>query len=304
MRTIIVEVSPLWELKYTGVPNVVYEYVSRAIKSNSIDHVFTICGHIIPKGIIHSAINSRSGACIREFLGGKLTLSSEYASVVSRHKTPFLFTNTCNISSLGNPKSQIVYDLSYFSFAEYHTAPNIAHMAHQFEENILSNSITFCISDSTRAELEALFGFSSELTTVTIPLGPSILPEDQLQSLELSVNSDSLFRILARESRYFLFISTIEPRKNLDLIFSALSEDPELFENHSLVVVGRDGWNTSWQDLIQKYNLESLVHRNFIIRLPYVTESQKYLLLKNCRALIYPSCYEGFGLPVLEALLS
>ena len=97
-------------------------------------------------------------------------------------------------------------------------------------------------------------------------------------------------------------MSTIEPRKNLDLVFQALSENHSLFGDSSFVVVGRDGWNITWDQLINKYNLQGLVNNKTIIRVPYITENQKYLLLKNCQALIYPSCYEGFGLPVLEAL--
>jgi len=302
MNTIIVEISPLWGRQYTGVANVVYEFVSCSLKSESVEFKYIFFGHIIPSNIMQAVIDQRTFTPLRDFMNNKASKSNEYASLLSDRKIPILFTNTCNVGNYGSPQAQIIYDLSYFSFADYHTSQNVSFMTSNFKTSILSNKINFCISDSTRLELDALFSDQYQVNSTTIPLGPSLLEEEVIQTIVNTAHSNSFYDKFSSQARYFMFMSTIEPRKNLDLILASLNQYPNLFGDNSLVVVGRDGWNVSWDSLINKYELQHLVDDNTLIRLPYVTEAQKYLLLKNCQALIYPSCYEGFGLPVLEAL--
>lgn len=88
-------------------------------------------------------------------------------------------------------------------------------------------------------------------------------------------------------SEYFLFLGTLEPRKNLALCIEVWTADPSL---PPLVVAGAPGW---------KVRLPRLP-RN-VVPVGYVDESAKAWLLDHCLGLLYPSAYEGFGLPVAEA---
>jgi glycosyltransferase involved in cell wall biosynthesis len=97
--------------------------------------------------------------------------------------------------------------------------------------------------------------------------------------------------------QYLLYISSFETRKNhLYLIheFSKISKNNSL----KLILAGKPG-NTLQEvkDTIKRLNLE-----NKIILLESVTEQEKATLLKHCLAFIYPSLYEGFGIPLLEAM--
>lgn len=97
--------------------------------------------------------------------------------------------------------------------------------------------------------------------------------------------------------RFFLYVGTLEPRKNLVRLIRAwdtiAGEVPE-----DLVIAGRDGWKTATiHDAIA-----SATHRYRIHRPGFVTEEDLPPLLSATRAFVWPSLYEGFGLPVLEAM--
>jgi len=86
---------------------------------------------------------------------------------------------------------------------------------------------------------------------------------------------------------YFLFLGTLEPRKNPLLLINAWMAHPQW---PPLLLAGGAGWQVRLGRL--PANVRAL---------GYVTEAEKQFLLRHARALIYPSSYEGFGLPVLEA---
>ena len=112
---------------------------------------------------------------------------------------------------------------------------------------------------------------------------------------------DFKYRIEIKSSnRFFLNVGTFEPRKNLSNLIKAF----ELIKNSKphllpkLIIAGGVGWgNLDIQKLINKHNLNNMIE---IIESP--SDKKLYKLYQHCEALIFPSIYEGFGLPVIEAL--
>lgn len=105
-------------------------------------------------------------------------------------------------------------------------------------------------------------------------------------------------RHLAGGGRYLLALGTVEPRKELPTLVEAFdaiaAHDPAL----RLVIAGPDGWGAAaLTDAIDRAH-----HRGRVVRLGWVTASQRVALLRGASALAYPSRYEGFGLVPLEAL--
>lgn len=97
---------------------------------------------------------------------------------------------------------------------------------------------------------------------------------------------------------YFLFVGTLQPRKNLGRILEAHNALPrDVRQAHPLVVVGRDGWGT--EALIGQ--LGESIAQGCCHWLKYVPQPDLPILLRESRALVYPSLFEGFGLPIVEA---
>ncbi|ANI17986.1 glycosyl transferase family 1 [Pseudomonas citronellolis] len=102
----------------------------------------------------------------------------------------------------------------------------------------------------------------------------------------------------ALQPGFFLFIGTLQPRKNLMRVLAAHRSLPATMrKTHPLVVVGRIGWGV--EDLLPE--LHALEGRGEGRWLDYLPQTEVLALLQSASALIFPSLYEGFGLPVVEA---
>src|SRR3546814_7191149 len=97
---------------------------------------------------------------------------------------------------------------------------------------------------------------------------------------------------------YFLFFGAIEPKKNIARMLEAYlgsgSKSP-------LVIVGAPGWGSD-QDVKLLKSMASLDKRKRIIWLGYLPREMLAMLIAGARATLFPSLYEGFGLPVLESI--
>lgn len=96
-------------------------------------------------------------------------------------------------------------------------------------------------------------------------------------------------------TKYILYLGTLEPRKNVLSIIQAYRKSELVDKNYRLVLVGGSGWKS---DTILK--LAGKV--NGIRYIGYVEKDEKQDIYKNASLFVYPSLYEGFGLPVLEAM--
>ncbi len=152
------------------------------------------------------------------------------------------------------------------------------------------------ISEFVVDDLVHYFQISPEKITV-IPLGVDSL-------YFYRVHEDEKTRVLGKyrlKPGYFLFVGTLQPRKNLRRVIEAFMRLPEEIKyDHPLVIAGRAGWRMD--DLLPK--LIELDLAGVVRWLEYVPQEDKYALLQSAATLVFPSLYEGFGLPVLEAFAS
>ncbi len=100
-------------------------------------------------------------------------------------------------------------------------------------------------------------------------------------------------------NNYFLYMGTIEPRKNIINIINAFDTYCSKYKDEMMLVIsGGKGWK--YKPIFQSIEKSKLKDR--IVVTGYVSEEDKILLFSNARAFVFPSNYEGFGFPVLEAM--
>jgi glycosyltransferase involved in cell wall biosynthesis len=187
-----------------------------------------------------------------------------------------------------------VHDLSWIRYPHTHPSERVRAMNTYFESALRRASRVLTDSEFVRGELIQEFGLPS-CAVQAIPLGldPSFrrMTADQTRSA-LEVHGLS-------HGGYFLSVGTIEPRKNMQTTLAAYSALPTAVRKRfPLVIAGMRGWRTS---PIER-QLEPMVDRGEVRALGYLEREDLAAITAGALALVYPSLYEGFGLPPLEAM--
>jgi glycosyltransferase involved in cell wall biosynthesis len=157
----------------------------------------------------------------------------------------------------------------------------------------LADVIIF-VSAATRRDAERLLPTVEDRLNTVVPLGVS--PDAFVPAAAADLR-DGLTSLQIHQP-YVLFIGTIEPRKNLLRLIHAFENIASQFPEHLLILAGKLGWDF---DPVLEAIAASPV-RERIRHLGFISEESKRVLLAGCDVLVYPSLYEGFGLPVLEAM--
>ncbi|MEJ5357652.1 MAG: glycosyltransferase family 1 protein [Desulfobacterales bacterium] len=146
------------------------------------------------------------------------------------------------------------------------------------------------VSESTANDLKDRMGVDPKKLTVVHLAPPEAPPEHSVV--------DTLLRHYGIGERYILFVGTLEPRKNLFNLVRAFHRICPEESDLQLVIAGRKGWGCkSLYNLVQELDLQRRV-----VFTGYVDEAAKFKLIRRAKVFAYPSLYEGFGIPVLEAL--
>lgn len=148
------------------------------------------------------------------------------------------------------------------------------------------------VSEATRNDITNLLKINKELITA-IPNGGGgnvKLSSEKIEDIEK--------RIGITGKRFFTYIGNIEPRKNIVGIIKAFEKVNEHLERSCyLVLAGKMGWRTE----PIKAAIEQSAYRDYIIIPGYISEDEKKHLMNKAIAFVFPSNYEGFGIPIVEA---
>ena len=192
------------------------------------------------------------------------------------------------------PTVVTVHDLSWIRYPETHPVERVEMMNRYFEKALSQSSALITDAEFVRQEVIDVFGVKPEKITA-IPLGvePMFMPRNAQETAQV-LTSHGL-----AHGKYFLTVGTLEPRKNLSLAIRAYSELPQsVRDQYPLVVIGMKGWHSSEIERL----ILPLAQAGYLRQLGYVAREDLAILMAGATALIYPSIYEGFGLPPLEAM--
>jgi glycosyltransferase involved in cell wall biosynthesis len=148
------------------------------------------------------------------------------------------------------------------------------------------------VSQATRQDLMRLFKVDGAKITVAYHGAGG-----DLKVMERGEAQKTLARTYGLKTPFILFLGTLEPRKNIITLIKAFAELREKIP-HDLVLVGQRGWK--WEPIfeeIKKQDIESRVRW-----VGYVPDQERALFYNGADFLVYPSWYEGFGMPLLEAM--
>lgn len=206
-----------------------------------------------------------------------------------------------------------IYDLSFVRYPEYVTAV-VRTYSHRVRQCLGWTDLVITISESSKRDIVELLGVPPERVWVT-PLasryaadtvgGSYALAAVDLGNSGADTRSESIPvsgmpQALGFANRpYILFVSTLEPRKNVVRLiqaFDQLKTDRRI--DHQLVLVGQKGWQ--FEPIFEA--IAASPWRHHIRHLDYLSDAEVAYCYQNADVFAYPSLYEGFGLPVLEAM--
>lgn len=200
------------------------------------------------------------------------------------------------LESYQGPSIITVHDLSHIHYPECHPEDRIRFFNEHLPKSIERACHILTVSDFVREELIGLLGIAADkVTTTHNGVDESYHPRDESQSREV------LARYGLTYQRYLLVVGTVEPRKNLRRLINAYLMLPKALQQaYPLLLVGGKGWESPGFYA----QLDRLQASGSLIWPGYVPEADLPVLYAGARALAFPSIYEGFGLPVLEAMAS
>jgi glycosyltransferase involved in cell wall biosynthesis len=192
--------------------------------------------------------------------------------------TPFCFEE--------GPTILTIYDLSFIRHPEWHPKDRVKHFEKYCLKQLSKVDAIITISEFSKKEIINLLGVNpAKMHVTSLGVDRNFTPEGgKMEGLP---------------NEYVLFLGNLEPRKNLVTLLTAYRSFPRsLRDRHPLVIAGASGWHT--HELIKALHLFQNDEKPILTG--YVP--QKFLpdLYRGASIFVYPSLYEGFGLPVLEAM--
>ncbi len=186
-----------------------------------------------------------------------------------------------------------VCDMTFFKYPELHLKSKVLYFRLFIRLSTFLADKVICISNSTLLDYINKFNVSDKFAVV-VELGKDERFKPDISTFQI----DTVLHKYGINDGYILFIGTIEPRKNIRNLILSFAQLADEFNSLSLVIVGKKGWYyESTFRLVKELHLESRV-----IFTGFILEDEKPALLVGARMFVYPSIYEGFGIPVLESL--
>jgi glycosyltransferase involved in cell wall biosynthesis len=183
-------------------------------------------------------------------------------------------------SAVARKRVITIHDLTFKRFPELLQKETLENLDRLMTREITAAGAIICVSESTRRDL---------LRYYQVDPSRAIAIHSGLGAPATAAPFDGL------PERYILFVSTIEPRKNLETLIDAYEAlRARGAYDGALVVVGRIGWKSA--SLVPRLRAPGIIH------LDYLPAAQLATVYEKAEAFVFPSIYEGFGFPLLEAM--
>lgn len=251
--------------KFREVPNILM-HVDDVYQTRYPNKLLTLLSPYLNRPTIESCVGSPID----------LIYSPNIQYIAHHKKTPHILT---------------IHDLSFIHMPEYFTKKQRAwHTLQRLEHQAAAASAIIVPSESTKADVVHTFGVSDEKVHVIYPgIAPSA---SEHVSPDMQKRVQTTYHI---HSPYIFYLGTIEPRKNVDTLIEAYQTGNFYKKGIELIIAGAPGWHS-------EQTLATIEATAGVRYIGYVAAEHKAALYAGAKAFVYPSIFEGFGFPVLEAM--
>lgn len=247
----------------------------------------------LKKGPEHNLPEERKGWEYKVFGPGKMwTQFALPLHLYLDQPTPSVFFTPTHYAPRFSPIPSVIsiMDLSYIHYPEMFKQSDLYQLKNWTDYSVRKAAKIITISNSSKNDIINYYKVDSDKVVV-------VYPGIKMESSKFKIQSSKfLTESYGVEKKYILFVGTLQPRKNISKLIEAFSNLKN--KDLDLVIVGKKGW--LYEEILEapdKFGVEKSVKF-----LDYVSDEDLPSLYKNAICLVFPSLYEGFGLPVLEAM--
>lgn len=208
-------------------------------------------------------------------------------------KKIYFFANFVRWPLLFSKSIVVIYDLAYLHHPEYLAESNRRFMSSRVPDSIRKADHVVAISENTRQELMKAYNIPKNQTSIVYPAINHSHYKPQPKQIVTKVHEK-----LSIKPNYLLFVGTLEPRKNIVGLIEAFVALPnDIKAKHQLVIVGGRGWkDKTIANSLEQHEQENI---NYV---GYVSDEDMPAVYSGAALFVYPTYYEGFGMPVLESM--
>lgn len=215
-----------------------------------------------------------------------------------RRPRPDVFFTTSHYAPRFSPVPTVVsvMDLSYLYFPEMFKARDLMQLKSWTSYSVKNAKKVITISNSSKFDIIKEYKIPEEKVVVVYPgIKPVSRPKPHVCDM------DTIKAKFGISSDFILFVGTLQPRKNISRLieaFSKVSGNEKIPHDLQLVIVGKKGW--LYEEILKKPKELGLEEK--VKFLNFVSDDELAVLYQQAVCFVLPSLYEGFGLPVLEAM--
>ena len=208
----------------------------------------------------------------------------------------YIFPRFVNMPLFFSKSATVIYDLSFELHRKYSDEGNAKFLSKFTRKSVGLSENIITISQNAKKEIVKFYKIPESKVSLAYPAtDPRIFYRRSQEEIDLVKQKYGI------KGEYILALSNLEPRKNLGALIDAYCSLPKnLTDRYALLLVGVSGWKTEklFQDILKK------VDEGYNILRPseYVSDTNKPAVISGAKLLVYPSYYEGFGMPPVEAL--
>ena len=187
-----------------------------------------------------------------------------------------------------------IHDLSHEYNPSFHPAARVKLLTSLLPNSLQQANHIITVSETVRQELLIKYNLHPErVTSIYLATGKHFRPYTD------SELAPAMGALNLRNGKYILYVGTIEPRKNIDRLIQAYQQLPiNLRRDTPLVIAGSRGWSSETTHA----RMRDAQSEGWLHWLQFVDQSILPALFAGARVFVFPSLYEGFGLPILEAM--